>query len=88
MLTGQVEYLQAVVSEEQAGESMRQADAHGKKARRVAVAGHTGVYTKPGRDGVYEIGWINQDGRQKWEVLGEVTLDEAVRARAAKKEES
>ena len=88
VLTGQVDYLQSMVAEEQAGETTRQADAHGKKARRVAVAGHTGVYTKPGRDGVYEIGWIDKDGKQRWEVLGEVTLDEAVRARGVKKEET
>lgn len=51
-----------------------------KRKRREAVEGYTGVYsTATG----LEIGWM-EDGKQRWETLGEVSLDEAVAAREAK----
>lgn len=83
-LTAQVEFFRNAMGDDQAiEEAVRQTGATHKQARRVAVRGHTGVYTLPSRPGELEIGWPD-NGRTRWEVLGAVGLTEAEKVRAAR----
>jgi hypothetical protein len=54
---------------------------NGRKPRRTVIKGETGIYRTD--TGVIEVGWT-EDKKQRWEILGDVSVDEARAFRAEK----
>jgi len=75
------EYLRGHVVAEGRPEVVHQSEADDWRA----VPGHPGVYAKRSREGVYKVGWLDAQGKQRWDTgRRPETVEEADARRAAK----